>query len=126
MEDHDEDNDGIDEAFDYKKVKSQASCRLEDIKGFTFGGFSSRFWMLRKHINSMDRESLKTLPFYCWDCIVLEKQFRSVDLVIRNELQMMMFLEFLIWELRTIDGKRRSADPMVKKILKAEGNKGMQ
>ena len=72
MEDHDEDNDGIDEEFDYKKVKSHASCNLDEIKGFLYGGFSSRFWMLRKHINSMDRENLKTLPFFCWDCIVLE------------------------------------------------------
>ena len=126
MEDHDEDNDGIDEEFDYKKVKSQSSCKLEDIKGFTFGGFSSRFWMLRKHINSMDREALKTIPFFCWDCIVLEQQFRSVDLVIRDEYQMEMFLKFLIWELRTIDGKRMSADPIVKKIMKSGKNKEMQ
>ena len=73
MDDHDEDNDGIDEDYDYVKVKSTSSCKLVDIKGFTFGGFSSRFWMLRKHINSMDRETLKTVPFFCWDCIVLEK-----------------------------------------------------
>ena len=39
---------------------------------------------------------------------------------------MMAFLKFLIWELRTTDGKRRSADPVVKKIMKTRRNQGMQ
>jgi len=54
MEDNDEDNDGIDELYDYVEKKSRGSCKVDQIKGFTYGGFSSRFWMLRKHINSMD------------------------------------------------------------------------
>ena len=49
-----------------------------------------------------------------------------MDLVIRDELQMLMFLKFLIWELRTIDGKRESADPIIKKIMKSDKNKEMQ
>jgi hypothetical protein len=27
---------------------------LSDIKGFTFGGVSSRFWLMRKHFNQMN------------------------------------------------------------------------
>ena len=56
----------------YKRSVSKASCYLSNIQSFIFGGFSSRFWTLRKHINSqqpMDHE--KNLPFYCWDAITI-------------------------------------------------------
>lgn len=36
---------------EFKEFRSKASCKLSDIRGFIYGGFSSRFWMLRKHIN---------------------------------------------------------------------------
>jgi hypothetical protein len=35
----------------YKTIVSDSSCNLEDIKGFTFGAVTSRFWLLRKHFN---------------------------------------------------------------------------
>jgi hypothetical protein len=38
----------------YNRVKSSASCRLSNVVGIIFGGISSRFWMLRKHLNTMD------------------------------------------------------------------------
>ena len=31
--------------------KSKASFKLDQIKSFIYGGMSSRFWMMRKHIN---------------------------------------------------------------------------
>lgn len=34
-------------------TKSQASCNIDEIEAFTFGGFSSRFWAMRKHINCL-------------------------------------------------------------------------
>ena len=60
-----------DHAVKHKEYKSKASCKLADITGFIYGGFSSRFWMLRKHINFMDYAALNHLPFYCWKCITL-------------------------------------------------------
>jgi hypothetical protein len=38
----------------HKRVKSSASCRLDQVEGILFGGISSRFWMLRKHLNTID------------------------------------------------------------------------
>ena len=49
----------------YHCRKSNASCKLKDISAFVYGGMSSRFWMLRKHVNSMN-ESCGPLPFFCW------------------------------------------------------------
>ena len=43
-----------DENIKYKKLDSNATCLVEDIEGFVYGASSSRFWMMRKHINSID------------------------------------------------------------------------
>ena len=48
---------------------SSCSCHVKDIKGIMFGGHQSRFWMLRKHFNSMDKDTLEKLPFYSWECL---------------------------------------------------------
>lgn len=52
----------------FKKTKSWATCNVDDIEGFVYGPFSSRFWMMRKHINSIDNTKGKKmkLPFYAW------------------------------------------------------------
>jgi len=70
---------------------------------------SSRFWILRKHIISLDAHSLKHLPFYCWNCITLQLKHRDVDIVIRDEKEMEKLLKFLIYSLKTIDGIKDSA-----------------
>ena len=79
LQDTEEDRPGrlnteLDEALDDVKFddkQSHASCKVSDIEGIIFGGISSRFWLLRKHINSLDSESLKNIPFYSWNCITL-------------------------------------------------------
>jgi hypothetical protein len=58
--------------FDMEESESKAGCYIKNIAGFVFGGFHSRFWMLRKHINSLPRAQLTQLPFYCWECISIE------------------------------------------------------
>ena len=42
------------EGFTYKNISSSASFDISDLQGFVFGPNASRFWMYRKHINSMD------------------------------------------------------------------------
>ena len=60
-----------DNMVQYKMVKSNVSCKLSEIKGFVYGGFSSRFCLLRKHTNFLDWAEIRNLPFYAWDCISL-------------------------------------------------------
>lgn len=72
LDNNDVDDDGIDDEFEYKVAKSRTSCLISQIKSFRYGGFSSRFWMLRKHINSLPNEELDKLPFFSWECITLE------------------------------------------------------
>lgn len=55
----------------FQRVLSSSSCNIDDIKNFIVGGMSSRFWMLRKHINSLPRHLFTKLPFYAWNCITL-------------------------------------------------------
>lgn len=70
---------------------SSASCFITEIDAFIVGGFSSRFWVLRKHINSLNKEELKKIPFHSWNCITLKIGRRDIDLVIKNEKHMAIF-----------------------------------
>lgn len=57
---------------DYIATKSDCSFNIKDLKSFIYGGISSRFWMMRKHINQMTLLSdLNKLSFYSWDCVTL-------------------------------------------------------
>lgn len=38
----------------FENCKSSGSCYVSEINGIIFGGVNSRFWMLRKHFNSMN------------------------------------------------------------------------
>ena len=99
--------------FEFKRVKSKSSCKVDDITSFVFGGFSSRFWLLRKHVNSMSLKELHNLPFFCWECVTLNTQTGSVNIVIKNQKQMTQLLEFLVVKLETIDGNRGTANKYV-------------
>lgn len=76
--------------------------------------------MLRKHVNSYARDQLDTLPFFSWECITIELGGRPVDLVIRDEAHMELFLKFLIGRLKTTDGRKGSAEPVIEQILKLQ------
>lgn len=78
----------------FKKTKSWASCNVDDVEGFIYGPFSSRFWMMRKHINSIDNTKGKKmkLPFYAWQCLTIQLQHRNLDLVIEEDRHMKILL----------------------------------
>jgi len=77
--------------------------------------------MYRKHINSYSKASdLDHLPFYCWDCLTLQLKRRDVDLVIKNEKDMQILLLFLIYRLKTVDGSRETATPLIEMLNKQE------
>ena len=113
-------NDEMDQDPDYDQQVSHASCSVDDVTDFIFGGTNSRFWMFRKHFNSMTREELKMAPFHSWQCISLILGGRNIDLVIKDDKKMDMFLKFLIHNLFTINGKRDSARKIVD-LMNAEG-----
>ena len=108
----DEDLDNI----EFMESRSSASCKIDDIQGIIFGGQSSRFWMLRKHISSQHLRKKDKMPFYSWNCLTLQLKHRDVDLVIRNESHMKMLIRFLIFRLKTIDGQKGSAIPILEEI----------
>ena len=99
------------EDFDLKV--SSSSCYLDDIDSFVYGPFTSRFWMLRKHILYMDKvKYVKNPPFYGWDCITLNLRNKwDLHLIIRTESVMTMFLKLLIHHMETLDGFRGTSTP---------------
>jgi hypothetical protein len=105
----------------YKYKESKCSCMLEDIIGFIYGGITSRFWIYRKHVLSMDQKDVgddKNFPFFSWECITLQLKHREIDLVIRNQEHMKMFIRFLVYHLKTVDGNRNSAEGIHRALLK--------
>jgi hypothetical protein len=92
-----------------KKTLSKGSFLVKDITSFVYGGFGSRFWMMRKHINSIDMKDLTDLPFYCWECITIYTEDRELNLVVKDQKDMKCLLEFLIISLETADGYRGTA-----------------
>ena len=74
--------------------------------------------MLRKHINSLDTQQLSKLPFHCWNCVTLSTKHRDIDLVIKDEVEMMTLLKFLIYTLKTVDGIANTATPIIEALNK--------
>ena len=86
-----------DDRMSFKRYLSKASCYVSDIESFVFGGFSSRFWLLRKHINSMDTVKIGDLPFFCWECLTITtKEGKDINIVIKDQKEMTKLIEFLI------------------------------
>ena len=92
---------------------SSASTYVSEIQGFMFGGMNSRFWMLRKHFNSMSQSELSKLPFHCWNCISIDLGRREVDIVINCTHKMDVFIKFLIRNIRTVDGRYGTANGLL-------------
>ena len=72
-------------------------------------------------MNTMSVNTLKdenNVPFYAWNCITLQLHNRDVDLVIKNQDHMDLFIKFLMYELKSLDGKRNSAANLLELIHK--------
>ena len=106
-----EDKHGFIEGVHYAISKSSSSCFLSDITGILFGGVSSRFWMLRKHMNSIEnpRYAQNDVPFFAWQCITIQTHYRDVDLVIHDEKDMDDLIMILVHAMNTIDGHKDTA-----------------
>lgn len=110
---------------EFELKASSKSCHVDEIVNFVYGPFTSRFWMMRKHISLMNRRQLSNqLPFYAWDCITLSlRSGEDVYLLIKDEKDMTTFLKFLIYQMETIDGRRGSAKPFIQKKVKTESKR---
>lgn len=114
-----------------KEFQSNSSFAIKEVTGFIYGGFSSRFWMLRKHTNFLDRIIMNHLPFFAWQCISILMPGRTIDLVIPSGSQMKTLIKYLIWSLETVDGFRGTARPYldtvnniaINKVVRVTGGK---
>ena len=107
---------------DYSLKESISSFYLSDVENFIYGPFTSRFWLLRKHVLYLDKNKFKNeSPFYGWDCITLQiKNKWNVHLIIPNHRAMSMFIRLLIWNLETTDGLRGSSSNYQRKCVEKE------
>ena len=66
---------------------------------------------------------ITNMPFYAWDCVTFQLEGRDVDLVIRDQDQMMKLLKFLTFHMKSLDGTRGSGREFIKRESRA-GKKG--
>ena len=76
--------------------------------------------MLRKHVNSMNKKELQDVPLHSWNCITLHLGRRDVDLVIKEEHHMQIFIKYLVYSLCTLDGIRNSAKELLSQTISTE------
>ena len=75
----------MDDRLRFRRARSKSSFRLDEITGFIFGGFGTRFWLFRKHICSMDTLTIMNkLPFYAWECLTILTNRIDLNLVIKD------------------------------------------
>lgn len=120
-EDHGFENELVLEAEDGNSIRlknSTSSFYLDRVQSFVYGGMSSRFWMLRKHINTKVKNKLfeEKVPFYAWQCITILLDNRDIDLVIPNEHHMDKFIQLLIYSAQTLNGEKGSAEALIKHL----------
>jgi len=68
--------------FEYKYVMSRATCKITDIRAFSLGGKSEMFSQIRKYILKYTPHKAEKAPFYSWNCISLQFDSWSINLVI--------------------------------------------
>jgi hypothetical protein len=49
------------------------------------------------------------VPFKSWECITLQLEDREVDLVIKNEEEMIKLITLIVFHLKTVDNNKDSA-----------------
>lgn len=67
--------------YEFGFHQSSSSCNIDDIEAIMIGGHSSRFWIYRKHVISLDYDVMKfdsqkkgvktSFPFFSWQCLTL-------------------------------------------------------
>ena len=75
--------------------------------------------MFRKFINNYEFEKNgKQIPILNWQCLTIQfKKQHTENLIIENEKQAMMLIEYLLYELNSVDGHKNSAKPKLTKMM---------
>ena len=67
---------------------------------------------MRKHF-ICDLEKQKKMPYSSWQCISLKLDTRDVDLVIKNERNQNKLVKYLLYKMKSIDGRVNSASKII-------------
>jgi hypothetical protein len=80
---------------------------------------TSRFQVLRKHINSSDILNVGHLPFCSWECLTITTRDESeLELVIKDQAIMDKFLLFLAWKTDSMTGLKGTALDLKQLMIK--------
>jgi hypothetical protein len=71
----------------------------------------------------LDTQDLQKLPFYSWECLTIQLESRDINFVVKDAQHMDLLLKFLILNLKTSDGEKDSALPLIEKLGEVEVDK---
>lgn len=91
---------------EYEEKLSSSTFNIEEVESLTFGPISSRFWLYRKHVNTVKTEKM---PFLSWEVLTINLKERDVHLVIEDQDEMDRLVKYLLYRLNSIDGIKNSA-----------------
>ena len=60
------------------------------------------------------------MPFYAWQCISLQLEKRTIDLIIESEEQMISLIKLLVYKLNILDGVSQSSLRLQERIFQLE------
>ena len=83
--------------MNYKKSGRIKKYSVDDIEGFIFGGFNSRFWLMKNYINMIKPDKL-TDEMLCWNMISIKikGEQKQCNLVLKNESEMDILIQMLL------------------------------
>ena len=98
---------------------SEKKFRADELQGFIFGGFSSRFWLMQNFINMQEKNSLTTSMF-CWNMISLSLKSKKefINLIVPKEKDMDMLIQFLLELIYETNAKKRIDEQVCRLKLK--------
>jgi hypothetical protein len=69
----------------------------QDIEGFVFGGFTSRFWLMKNYINTLPPSKIRDNNL-CWKMISIQikGKEKQAHLIIYDEAQMDILIKMLL------------------------------
>ena len=90
------------------KNGNEKKFKAEDINGFIFGGFSSRFWLMQNYINMQPKDSLRS-SMLCWNMISISFKTKRefINLIVPKENDMNMLIQYLLELIYETNAKKR-------------------
>ena len=71
---------GLDLIIKTTSTNKQSIYKSDEIDGFVFGGFTSRFWLMKNYINNLKPSEHNIPSMFCWNMISIQIKNKAKQL----------------------------------------------